>query len=223
MSPAGRLFIIIFSFILFFVPRAFSQDKIDLMNQEMDQVMNANFGNERGLMTRDEALKEIKSLEAELTSKKRYIKQLEDRAKEYYVKSKEAEELKRDADSLNLVVKTLRSRNTVLEQRAKDLQKQLVDQKNAFDQEKAKLYEELGGAYVKAKMLDLAIDVYEKCLAIQPENGQVHYNIALLYKRSREERDKASHHLKIYISLEKNNKKRQEARYLLDMIQQDLY
>lgn len=86
-------------------------------------------------------------------------------------------------------------------------------------QEKAKLYAELGAAYIKAKMFDPAIKAYEALVALEPKNYQGQYALGLLYKQHKNDSIKAVAYLKQYLVLAPKTKDRADIEYLVRMLE----
>ena len=91
---------------------------------------------------------------------------------------------------------------------------------NSFPGEKAKIYQELGAAYVQASLYDLAIDAYIKSLSFNPNNAEVHYNLGLLYKRSRDNVKKSIYHFEKCLQLDPEAKNSKEIRYFIRMLKE---
>ena len=85
----------------------------------------------------------------------------------------------------------------------------------------AKLYKELGIAYSKAKLFNLAIEAYENYLDFNPLDADVHYNLGLLYKHSQDNSGLAVLHLKKYLELNSKAKNKKEVEYLIGMLDEN--
>ena len=109
-------------------------------------------------------------------------------------------------------------------QRLKDenlkLKNTILQMENARTKDMANLYQELGTAYVQAKLFSLAIDAYTKALKLTPDNAEAHYNIGLLYQHSRNNSKKAVYHLKKYLQFNPETRNRKEVESLIDMLQE---
>jgi len=86
--------------------------------------------------------------------------------------------------------------------------------------QRAKLYEDLGTAYTQAKLYDLAIEAYLKSLEFNPMNAEIHYNLGLLYKQSRNNLKKSIYHLNKFLQLDREGRKDKEVKYLIDMLKE---
>ena len=87
-----------------------------------------------------------------------------------------------------------------------------------IQKERAKLYQDLGTAYTKAKYFDRAIDSYNKALAYDASNGEAHYYLGLLYEHSMADTEKALYHLNEYMKLKPDEKTGQDVKYLIKML-----
>jgi len=99
-----------------------------------------------------------------------------------------------------------------------ELKNKILQIENARTKDMASLYQELGTAYVQAKLFGLAIDAYTKALKLTPDNAEVHYNIGLLYQHSRDNSKKAVYHLKKYLQFNPEARNRKEVEDLIDML-----
>lgn len=107
---------------------------------------------------------------------------------------------------------------SLLRKENEELRHKIVElQENQF-KENAKLYQELGTAYVQAKVFDHAIDAYKKSLEIDPYNAEVHYNLGLLYKHYQNNSKKATYHFRQYLKLSPDAKNRKDVEFLIQML-----
>lgn len=105
----------------------------------------------------------------------------------------------------------LEKTNQQLQEEKKLLEETMRKKETAF-------YEELGAAYVKAKLYDNAIDTYLKVVKLDPKNPEVNYNLGLLYKHSQSDNKKAEYHFRRYLQLDPKAKNKKEVEYLIKML-----
>lgn len=128
-------------------------------------------------------------------------------------------EAKQRAKSSGIPTNNLSVGRQALEKMNQQLQQDKVIMAEDMRKKEAALYEELGTAYVQAKLYDNAIDAYAKTITLDPENAEVNYNLGLLYKHSRSDDKKAAYHLKKYLQLNPKAKNKKEVEYLIKMLQ----
>lgn len=92
---------------------------------------------------------------------------------------------------------------------------------NTLKDKSAKLYKELGIAYGKAELFNLAIEAYENSLDFNPFDADVHYNLGLLYKHSQDNSQLATLHLRKYLELNSKAKNKKEIEYLIGMLDEN--
>jgi len=116
------------------------------------------------------------------------------------------------------MVESLNKNRLALKKENAQLKERINSFESMLSSEKAALYEQLGTAYVQAKLFDLAIESYTKSLNCNPNNPQLHYNLGLLYKRAGDNKKKSLAHLKKYLQLAPNAKNKKETEYLIKML-----
>jgi len=163
-------------------------------------------------------IKEKEDLLKEITSLKNLNLQLEVKAKEFYVKAQDTEQMKKEINNLSNTVEHMNQERLTLKKENERLQERIVSLEDTLQNERAMLYQELGTAYTQAKLFDLAIEAYEKSLSFNSRNPDVHYNLGLLYKHSRNNSKKAVYHFKKYLQLNPEAKNREEVKYLIEML-----
>ncbi|MCX5704343.1 MAG: tetratricopeptide repeat protein [Candidatus Omnitrophica bacterium] len=157
---------------------------------------------------------------AEIKGLKRSNAQLETKGKEFYIKALGADQTKNNLKTLNKVVERMNQGQIKLKKENEGLGQKIVLLENTLKSEKARLYDELGTAYTKAKLFDLAIRAYEESLTFNPNSAQVHYNLGLLYKHYLDNSKKAMFHLKKYLELNSKAANRKEVEYLIGMLRE---
>lgn len=159
--------------------------------------------------------------EADPAKLKEMNKALEIKLKEFDVKNKDYEQKKKEVDDLTKLVDKLNEERLKYKKDKEGLEEELVQIKDNFNAERSTLYAELGDNYTKSKLFSQAIDAYNKALKLDPGNAEVHYNIALLYKYSLGDVDRAVEHLQYYLKLAPDPKHRKDAEYLLGVLRAD--
>jgi len=120
----------------------------------------------------------------------------------------EVGELRRKIEELNQTNKTLQRRMDAL-----------LSKKDSLDADAvAKLYEDLGTAYIEAKLYDKAIDAYLRVLEYTPRSLVAHYRLGLLYEYSKKDSKKALYHLSKFLKLGPEPKEKERARFLIKVI-----
>jgi len=166
---------------------------------------------------RDELKKKSELTETEMKKLKNLNTQLEAKAKEFFLKSQDAEKAQEDLEGLSRAIDVMNKERLALQKKNKELEKR-SKQASAADGE---YFEELGTAYTKARLYDKAIEAYNKVLSFNSDNAQVHYYLGLLYKHSNGDRKKAIYHLKKYLGLAQIKvKERREIEYLIEMLEE---
>lgn len=172
------------------------------------------------------ASKDARSIEKEMISqeiqKKKTLekehKQLEALLKELGEAIKTAKGLKEENAKLKKA-----NNSSVNSQYLEKFNQQLQEEKILLTEttrkKEAALYEELGAAYVHAKLYDNAIDAYTNTLNLDPKNSEVNYNLGLLYKHSQSDNKKALYHFKKYLQLNPKAKNKKEVEYLIETMQ----
>jgi tetratricopeptide (TPR) repeat protein len=155
------------------------------------------------------------NLKENLERLKKINEQLEAKAREFYVKAKDLEQLKRDYDNLSLMVEKINKERIALKKENEQLKQKAASFENILEQEQAVYYQKLGTAYTEAKNFELAIAAYKKSLTLNPHNAEVHYNLGLLYKHAFDDRENSVRHLKEYLKLEPRAKNRKDVEYLI--------
>ena len=148
------------------------------------------------------------------TEMKKANELLEKKAKELYLKAQELDSLKCDVGGLNKMLDAAKKQNLDLEQKNKELQQRMF----LLEKTIGETYHQLGNAYAQAKDFDLATDAYVKSLSANPDNAEIHYNLGILYKHSRDNNRKAVYHLKRYLQLKSNAQNKKEVEYLIKMM-----
>lgn len=104
-------------------------------------------------------------------------------------------------------------------EKEKELQQRIISLECILQNERARLYQELGTAYVQAKLFNLAIGAYAKALDFNPNNAEVHYNLGLLYKHAKDNNAKSIFHLKTYLQLNPDAENKKEVEYLIKILE----
>lgn len=84
--------------------------------------------------------------------------------------------------------------------------------------EKAKLYEKLGTAYVKAKLYNEAIDAYRNSLDASSDNAKLYYYLGLLYQYKRRDTAQALEHFNAYLKLDEYGQYAQKVNDLIKIL-----
>ncbi len=161
-------------------------------------------------------------LENRLKKLKNYSQLLEIKAKELYLKSQDAEQIKTEYQSLKLMVENLNKERLVLNKKNDELQRQVHSFEKESLNEKATLYQQLGTAYVQAKIYDLAVDCYKKSIKLNPDNAELYYNLGLLYKHCQSDNNKSIYYFKKFLQLNPKAKNRAEVEYFIGMLQSEI-
>ncbi len=163
--------------------------------------------------------KENAVLEAELTKLKEFNAALQKKAEGLYAQNQELSQAKDNAKSLGSMVEYLNKERAALKSLNEKLQQDILKLQDDTRKEKATLNEELGTAYVQAKLYDLAINAYEKSVALVPQNAEVYYDLGLLYKHNPPgDRVKAIRNFKKYLQLSPKAKNKTEVEYFIQML-----
>lgn len=157
-------------------------------------------------------------MEEQLRKSRQLNALLEKKAKEFYLKSRELEQMKEELESLKLLVNSLNNTRASLMKENQELKTRLEGLMTSKEGEWSAYYQELGTAYTQAQRFDSAIEAYLKSLKADPDNAKSHYNLGLLYKHSRNNGKKAAWHLKKYLQLEPGAQNRDEVEYLIQML-----
>lgn len=128
------------------------------------------------------------------------------------------EEKKKEIENLTRLVDKLNEERLKYKKEKEDLYGEFAELKENFNIERSTLYAELGDNYTKSKLFSQAIKAYSKALELNPKNAEVHYNLALIYKYSQGDVDRAVEHLQYYLKLAPDPKRRKDAEYLLDTL-----
>lgn len=143
---------------------------------------------------------------------------LELKAKKLYTNAQYFKQTENELKELDKTMTALNSEYLFLKKENTRLQEQSISRGKNFQEETARLNQELGTAYTQAKLFDRAIDAYLKSLSCNPQNQKVHYNLALLYKHAKNDLEKSEYHFKKYLQSGSSNENRKEAEYLIDML-----
>jgi tetratricopeptide (TPR) repeat protein len=157
-------------------------------------------------------------LEKALAEAKNYNAQLEAKAKELHLKCTDLEQQLKNSSGMGKAVDSLRRERQILKDANQQYKDSLNKERADNEAEKAELYQQLGTAYTKAELFSLAIDAYNKALAINGRNAEVHYNLGLLYRHSKNNSKKAIQHLKKYLQLNPDASNRKDVEYIIKML-----
>jgi tetratricopeptide (TPR) repeat protein len=142
------------------------------------------------------------------------------KVKELYIKSKDLEQTKEDNKKLSKLGDSMNAEITSLKKANEELAHDNFAFQETTRREKAALYKELGTAYTQLKLFDMAIASYEKSLSLNPDDGEAHYNAALLYRGIREDSLRAIQHLGEAWRLTDDPKKKQDIEYMTKMLKE---
>lgn len=159
-------------------------------------------------------MQENADLKANLSKLKNFNAQLEKKAKTFYLKARDAEQMRNDYAGFNKLLEKLNKENTALKKENDILVRRLENSQK----EKAILNQELGAVYTKAKLFPQAIETYLRSLTLNPDNAGPHYNLGLLYQHSEENTKKSLYHFKKYLELNPNAKNKKEVEYLIAVL-----
>ena len=162
--------------------------------------------------------RENSDLTAELSNLQNFNSQLEIKAKELYIKAKNTEEIQKNFNNLNNIVEKINKERFALKKDNEELRQVAIILENTLRGDKAILYRELGTAYTKAKIFNLAIEAYLKSLSFNPRDAEVHYNLGILYKHYLDNTKKATYHLKKYLEFNSKAPNKKEVEYLIGML-----
>lgn len=155
-------------------------------------------------------------LEEELMETK---KQLERKTKRL---TKTEKRLDRRTRAFEKRIKKLSQENISLQRRAEGLKGKVVSYRGGVgDKVVAQLYEDLGTAYIKARLNDKAIEAYLESLNYDPKNPTAHYHLGLLFEHTRNDSKKALHYLSKFLSLSPDASQKKRVRYLIKVIKRD--
>lgn len=183
---------------------------LSIKNQELEQTMS-----------RDDNKQEVLKLRAEITKLQDFSAALKKKAEDLYIQNQELAPAKEQAKSLASMVEYQNRERQALKKTNEQLRQDMITFENNARKEKAALNEELGTAYVQAKLYDLAINAYEKSVKLAPENAEVYYDLGLLYRHNPPgNRDKAIYNFKKYLEFNPKAKNRKEVEYFIQMLTQ---
>ena len=204
---------------------AFKSQEIERLTQELLALKGENKKLQQKTNFSKESVKEINELmqeNAKLTSTLEKLNslnaQLETKAKEMYLKAEDEEEAKKSLSGLQNMVDQINQERIVLKKTNEELEQRAASSENSLKVEGGRLYQELGTAYTKAKLFDLAIEAYLAALKFNPNNAEVHYNLGLLYKHYKDDSKKAVYHLEKYLQLSSDTANKKEVEYLIKML-----
>ena len=204
---------------------AFKSQEIERLTQELLALKGENKKLQQKTNFSKESVKEINELmqeNAKLTSTLEKLNslnaQLETKAKEMYLKAEDEEEARRSLSGLQNMVDQINQERIVLKKTNEELEQRAASSENSLKVEGGRLYQELGTAYTKAKLFDLAIEAYLAALKFNPNNAEVHYNLGLLYKHYKDDSKKAVYHLEKYLQLSSDTANKKEVEYLIKML-----
>lgn len=163
-------------------------------------------------------MQENADLKANLSKLKNFNAQLEKKAKTYYLKTQDNEQMRNDCAGFNKLLEKLNKENAALKKENDNLARRLGALEEISQKEKTNLTQELGAAYTKAKLFPQAIDAYLNSLSLNPDNAEPHYNLGLLYQHSEGNTKKSLYHFKKYLELKPNAKNKKEVEYLITVI-----
>jgi len=155
---------------------------------------------------------------AEIKELKRSNARLETKGKELYIKALGVDQTTKNLNTVNKVVERMNKGQINLKKTNEGLERKIVLLDKTLKSEKARLYDELGTAYTKAKLFQQGIEAYEKSLSFIPNNADVHYNLGLLYKHYLDNSKKAVYHLKKYLEFNSKAPNKKEVEYLIGML-----
>ncbi|NCU33464.1 MAG: tetratricopeptide repeat protein [Candidatus Moranbacteria bacterium] len=127
--------------------------------------------------------------------------------------------VKQKVERLEESVAYLETRRRELKKENREREEQLSILREEFNHRQGELYKQLGTAYVKSEMFDLAIRAYEESLAVNNGDAEVHYNLGLLYYHALKDKDKAIEHFERYLRLSPAMRNRKEVEYMIKMLQ----
>lgn len=163
-------------------------------------------------------MQENADLKENLSKLKDFSAQLEKKAKTFYLKAQDNEQMRNDFVGFNKLLDKLKKEQVVLKKENDNLEQNIRSFEEILRREKASLAQELGAAYTKAKLFPLAIDAYLKSLSLNPDNAEIHYNLVLLYQYSEENTKESLYHFKKYLELNPNVKNKKEVEYLIAVL-----
>ncbi len=186
--------------------------KTDNISQELQQLQEEK----SDLETKAAVLvKNSKDVEQESARQKELRAQIEEKAKEIYLKEQDFKRREQELESLRKLVDSLNKEHAPIRKENEELKQQLVLLAEADKKEKIALHEKLGMAYMQSQLFDLAIDAYEKALDIGSSQSEIHYYLGLLYKHAQNDTQKSRYHLQKYLTLTPRSKNRKEVEYII--------
>jgi len=209
------------------------EDKIKKQNEAIKQLKSAQDSLKADVTAKNQAIENEKKNAAawkknkalleeklKLTSKQseNTIKELKAEIEKCHLQLRDYDDMKAKYQGLEALVDKQKGRNINSQKQGDGLIDNVITLEETFSEDRASLYKELGTLYVQVKLYDQAVDAYEKSLAIRPDDAEVNYNIGLLYKQCKKDPKRAAYHLKRFVDLTPDKQKREDVRYLIDII-----
>lgn len=164
------------------IPPPNLEEENTLLYQVLDQVMETSLQETAVLGQTNVELREtMAKVKQELAAAQQRAAQVEQQRRGALA------QLTQERQATQKELAQLRAINALLEQQ---LQERLVQEQHV-----AGVYQELGTAYLKARLFDPAIDAYHRALQLDPENAQVHYYLGLLYQFARHDAERSATYL----------------------------
>lgn len=112
------------------------------------------------------------------------------------------EKIKKDLKKLEKkVISSSTKENSDIAKEREELKKKMAEAEENLKKERALYHYNLGVAYSKAGLYDEALLEYKRSLILDKDNPDAYYNLAVIYKDIKEDRDEAAKNYRSYLKL----------------------
>ena len=134
------------------------------------------------------------------------------------IESKEATVAKARGDLKKLEKKIVRGstkESSAISKEREELKKKMAEIEANLQKERGTYHYNLGVAYARARLYDEAVAEYKKSLKWDQGNPEANYNLALLYKDVKDDREEAVKHYRAYLKLKPDAGDKEEVEELI--------
>lgn len=132
--------------------------------------------------------------------KEKLLKEAEGISKTIEDRESELEKVKKDLKKLNKkIIGTTTKENANIAKEREDLERKMAEAEENLKKERALYHYNLGVAYSRAGLYDEAILEYRKSIKWDTENAEAYYNLAVIYKDIKEDRNEAARNYRSYL------------------------